>query len=252
MASFFPDEESPREPTTAEQLAGKLGHALRSKHLLKASINTRGWSGEFEKLLTKDHENEIQRVLDWLIQRLNSSGCPKVYSASSFCRRYKELKSMAGVTASSVEISPQAKTIATELKDLEWPAGSDRDLESAIQICLTNYKNFRRRLRGVIARLKTDERRNDLDSKDGRRINRALSLAKYLEGNMPDAYDFVTHWMETTFSMIENWDGWQGNLHQHNIEFGSHRFERFGWQWAMDFCHNSRRWDELMAFFKET
>lgn len=177
------------------------------------------------RLLEDGLENGEQRVESvWSFYEKNYRRIkkPNVTSGSSFAGAFAWLEDIIEREKEhQVEITDDAKKVATNLRSSRWPKGSTDQLETAVQISLNNAKTFRQQL---------DE---------------SKPFHRRVSSEMPSILTFVRTWFERVHHRIDGWENWNGNLTALAFKVDSKEFQQMGKQWAGEYG-NVSHWSKLM------
>jgi hypothetical protein len=214
-------------------MAKQLRAALNAARKLMRQPNLDEWAYAFRGLLDDVSEQDATRVLTWYCKTIGTAGSLKIYSAATFVDRYDEICERMRLDPNTIVISDAARDLAQELMGELWPGGSDQDLAACCQLSLDTHKAFIERLALVRAQLRG-------------RVARFADqfLAECAQGG---GRQFVRRWMDAVRQQIASWNRWRGSLMALAFDPASDRFVRFGRDVAVEWCGDSRRFDELVA-----
>lgn len=212
---MFYDEfkSSSKEKDTSEDKANamQLKQWLR-KHNFSISHNRRNWSHQFHLLAKEISQDRIQKALTWYCENATKKTKPRLLNGKQFREHFNWLEDI--MRQGTREVSAMASAIAEKLSDYTWPKGSIKDLPTAIQLCIDNYKPFR-----------------DWISREAQSANhdtiRMQRLVEYLEDVLPGPRKMSESWMREVWDRINNWDKWNGNLRSEALSTESQRFENY-------------------------
>lgn len=222
------------EPTTAAQteMARKLAEAIQLARLSSGPIQLHKWADHFRLLLKTAPEQEVCCVLNWYIQHLKGEYVPQAYCAETFRKKYTKIKACMHRDIDAITITEAAQSVRTRLDDKTWPPPLDTYLLQVIQISLSNYAIFRKKL---------------LDNKT-RLSKRALALVDYLIQNhhLASPASFVERWLLSLHDTVSRWRVITGDVQMFAFKEDSFMFASMGRAWAHGWCGRSKIWDQMM------
>lgn len=253
MSGFFNDIDSEEwvDPQSV-QLAKKLANVVKSKRLQTAAIDVTKWAADFERLLHEEDAEIVADTLDWFLERIGQQYVPQAYSADGFRKKFRQIRKLQEDDPVGVRVSDEARKLADELLQDEWPAGLDRNLANVVQKSLDRYAVTHAKLKAFRSRL--PELTRAAEGRDAKRHKLLRLYACFLD-HLFDSFtlckprDFVDAWLRRLRDIVLHWKGWSGSASSLAYSEDSPWLRKFGRGWSVDyFGGHSFYWDDL---FKE-
>lgn len=248
----FLDELQPKLPNNVDtKRAIQLKEALKTKDLIRAKVNVKQWANQFRLLRQDVGKGVIQPILQWYCDHAGERGVPQAWSASSFRKKFDQIRNGMGRTFSKPEETVHKEyhkhtlSIYEELKHYSWPKGTKTQLLDAIQDSVLEYEAFRKGLFSLNTLTKVKQ--EDKSTKKGNKLERLLIE---LQGLVPGATTFIRNWFDNVNKSVQNWDAWSGNLRSMGMSRANKKFIAIGRGWTDDYCGEPERWDKLMELMK--
>lgn len=207
------------------------------------------WSAHIKKLrlINKLPEDSIEKVMVWYSKNIGKEFVPQAFSGEAFRKKFPQLEQAANKDLQTVvEISPQAKELASTLLMKGWPKGSGKDIPGAVQASITEYKKWLKQRHEFHKLLVSGG--GGCEEKERRYL---IMLGDHLKLAMPSSSAFVQEWFDDVYQQVKGWDRWSGNLKQFVFKPNSERFIKQGRDISKDYGKRWDRYTELMAKIKE-
>lgn len=239
MIGFFATEKHENTSPIDREFAGRLAKLLiESRRADKANVGR--WADEFRMLRSHRTPAEIERALAWLELNLTSEFCPKVFSASSFCRKFPQIQAAMSRgtdrwdSLPDVEITDEARRVERNLGGLIWPGDEKRDELRAIQVSLNNYRAWLNLLRE--AKVRHPDK---------------AGLFECLLALGTDPSGFVECWFMRLHRVAWEVEGWAGKLARHVVRTDSPKFRKVINGWLQEYLGEGDHWEKLERLLKE-
>jgi len=238
MTGFFGNPKTDCS-SPCQQWAGRLA-ALMLKARRTDKVNLRVWVVDFCRLRKLQTDAEIEHALSWLEQHAQDEFCPKVFSASSFRRKFDKIQAAMNRgtdkwdSLPEVEVTSDARKVSRNLGGLIWPGAEKQDELKAIQVSLDNYRVWLNSLRA--AKVSHPDQIGLLDC--------LLALGG-------DPLGFVEAWFARLHRSAWEVEGWAGKLGRHVVKTDSPKFQKIINGWLQEYLGQGEHWERLEKLLKE-
>lgn len=268
---FLADEDQKVPPDSfPDKCVFRLVDAMRRHNLLTRAVNAARWRKEFEKLLEHNSEAKVDAALSWYAKHAGDKGVPKIYSAETFRKCFKQLCDKAvGSKDSQIELHDFVKKAHVWYKGGHWPKGSDQQLPAFLQTTWDNYTAYHAKLLKVKTELDkildgwnnvkhpgykdaVKEKHGEAEYKRRWGLSKCRNLLDYLlSTSLKHPKVFLENWANVIQGTIVNWHDWEGNLMGLAFREDHPRFRKIMLGCAYDFCTDSTRWNDLEQAIEE-
>lgn len=221
-----------KNSTKHKDCATKLKKWVASQHFPISQIRN-NWANQFRLLAKEIPQERIDKALDWYCENATKKTKPRLLTGRQFREHFVWLEDI--MRQEIREVSPMASAIAERLSYLVWPKGSEKDLPTAVQLTIDNYKPF----------VDWIQREETNDGKEP--IHR---LMRYLNDVLPGPRKMADSWMHKVWDRIHNWDEWNGNLRSEALTIDGKRFQSYLRELANEYSGNfSKLIPKLMEMY---
>lgn len=221
--------------------AARLRDGLYAANSINGGYKLNSWAKEFRLLLDAlgGDGDRLERVLAWYVKNVGREYVPVAMCGRSFRTKFGQIEmAMARDKADEpVEVSPEAvKVVETDLADLSWPKGSEKQLPQVAEQSLRNYKDFLAKLHAYGERVKAEGKRT-----------RLAGFHAYLTDHLDKPRAFVGRWLKQVHDRIRGWDGWNGDLKSWAFRPDHREFRKIGETYAASYSHDAPTlWEDFI------
>lgn len=242
MFGLFPEKQQCKEMPIDERFAKHLFDALQKKRAIMSKPKLPFWAREFTILRETVDKADVGKVLYWYCQNIKKPFVPLAFSAKAFRLKFPQIElAMQRDIGSDFEISDEARNVLRRIQNLSWPKIKEDQLLQCIQISLNNYQEFIQKLQSFEVSCTFMKRAEFLPVKDLFRFS-----ANWLNGKTGSPESFVQEWMVSVHKDVANWKDWSGDIIKQAFHHEHKRFKARGRSWALEYCSDPSRWDQLM------
>jgi hypothetical protein len=132
-----------------------------------------------------------------------------------------------------IPLSPLAQQILKSLHKRTWPKGSKEQLANAVQLSLTDYTDFKDRL------------------KNTKFSTRLQSIVNYLVKKLPSPSTFIEVWFLQLHDNVVTWERWAGDLDPYRFSVDSKKFNQQMKGLVASYCGDPYPWNLIKAELNE-
>jgi len=246
-----------------QQNAQKLNNFLKEQGYLHKEASTSKSAEHFRLLREKDGYDDslIGSILQYYLDHFGERWMLECYSTKAF--REKFLAIVRHKEKNNPDISPEAKKVVELLtKNKHWPKGSDQELPNAVQISMNNIGKWFNKFKSLNFKLteqlstfpKQGSERLKLPDKERMEYHRINNAVNYME-RMKQTFwwtpeKFVYYWFLEFHDGLGKWDEFNGSLQGQILTTTHRRFNGMFLDFTVQYCGNTKRWDELKEMIK--
>lgn len=238
-------QQEPKEikNTFGIKLCRKLTNAVKDIGKFSGRLNYNKWIMEFVKLEERYDQPTIMKVMDWYIKNIGKEFVPEAYCASSFRKKFDQIKKQADEVHVDVkELTERQQKFLRRLGRFNW-GGCERGLAKVVQTSFERYEVFRKTMADGITLLR--ERAEQEPNRRGK-LKRLANVIDYLfrSGKISSPEVFLMNWMDQFATIISK--GYDVSGARLTFATNNPTFLKYIHLAVYDYCHTSMVWDDIV------